>query len=522
MKLNVKFLTLLVCVSFLFSCIGAISASAQIQRNSTKNMKNDEDIPHHLGKITIFQAIEIARINSPVLQSSFLNLEKYKQILIAERASMKSKFSLNLKPISYSKNRAFDQRLSQWYTNESYSSEGTFQMVQAIPWTNGTVSVIDNFKWKSNESNVGSNINSDKAYTNNIYLQLNQPLFTYNTRKMKLKELEYDLENANISYALKKLSTEQSITSQFYTVYMAQEQLEIAKTEYENSKKSYDIINAKVNSDLSAKEELFQAELNMTSAESSVASTEVSLENAKDNLKKTLGIDIKDDFTVISNIDTKKINVDLEKATEHGLASRLELRQREITTRNLEFEMIRTKALNEFKGEINMSVGITGDNPKFSNMYENPTTSPMIAISFSVPIFDWGEKRARIKAQEKSMEINTLDTKVERIDIQLNIRKTWRNLENDKRQINIAKKNIENAQFTYDLNLVKYREGDITGMQMTQFQTQLSSKKKSYTQSIIDYKLELLNMKILSLYDFENDKPIVPIIKSENTNEYEK
>ena len=68
-----------------------------------------------------------------------------------------------------------------------------------------------------------------------------------------------------------------------------------------------------------------------------------------------------------------------------------------------------------------------------------------------------------------------------------------------------------NAQRTYDLNLTRYREGDLTGMEMSQFQTQLSNKKISYTQALINYKIELLNLKILSLYDFEMNTPIVPM-----------
>jgi hypothetical protein len=48
-------------------------------------------------------------------------------------------------------------------------------------------------------------------------------------------------------------------------------------------------------------------------------------------------------------------------------------------------------------------------------------------------------------------------------------------------------------------------------MEMNQFQTQLSNKKMSYVSTIIDYKKELLNLKILTLYDFENDKAIIPL-----------
>jgi len=47
-------------------------------------------------------------------------------------------------------------------------------------------------------------------------------------------------------------------------------------------------------------------------------------------------------------------------------------------------------------------------------------------------------------------------------------------------------------------------------MDMNLYQTQLSSKSLTYAQSLIDYKIELLNLKIQSLYDFEKNEPVVP------------
>ena len=132
-------------------------------------------------------------------------------------------------------------------------------------------------------------------------------------------------------------------------------------------------------------------------------------------------------------------------------------------------------------------------------------------ISFTVPIFDWGEKRARIKAQKVAQQINELEFHEEKVDIELNIRQVWRSLENLRTQIKIAEQNVQNAQLTCDLNQTRYREGDITGMEMSQFQTQLSNKKITYTQALINYRIELLNLKILSLYDFDKNIPLVPM-----------
>ena len=42
--------------------------------------------------------MEIAQENSPSLRRSYMNLERYKQNLLAQKASLKSRFSLNLEP----------------------------------------------------------------------------------------------------------------------------------------------------------------------------------------------------------------------------------------------------------------------------------------------------------------------------------------------------------------------------------------------------------------------------------------
>ena len=460
-------------------------------------------------QLTIQSALEIAEVNSPQLRRSKMNLERFEENLFAQKASLKSKFSLDLSPIEYNNNRVFDSRLSEWYTNESFNSSGSFKVEQPILLTNGTISLVNKLGWQDSKSSVNDVTN--QSFNNNLYLEISQPIFTYNTRKMALKEIELNYENAYIDHALQLLNTEMQITSQFYAVYTAQNNLIIGKEELINAQKSHEIIKNKVDADLSARDELFQADLNLSTAVSSVENRQVNLENAKDKLKQTLGMDISEAIFIIAGIQIDSVSVDMDIAIAHGLESRLELRKREIEKENLEFAMITTRARDEFKGNVALSFGLIGDNEKFGSIYETPTKNPRVSIRFSIPIFDWGERKARIKAQEIAQDISDLNYDEEKIDITLSIRRVCRNLKNLYTQIQIADQNVENAQLTYDLNQERYRNGDLTGMQMNDFQNQLSNSKINYSQSQINYKIELLNLKILSLYDFEHNTSIVPM-----------
>jgi outer membrane protein TolC len=300
---------------------------------------------------------------------------------------------------------------------------------------------------------------------------------------------------------------------------MAQMNLNVAKDELENTQKSYDIITNKVEAGLAAREELYQAELNLATARSTVQNSEVSFENAKDQLKLYLGMDLYKDFSILADVAVNPVPVDLEKAIETGLGSRMELRQREIDIQSSQFELIRTKSMNEFRGDVNLRLGISGDNPSLDKIFDAPTNSPSVAVSFNIPLFDWGEKKARIAAQEAVVESQKLNLSDEQNQIIISIRQTYRNLQNQLTQIEIARQNQTNAQLTYEINLERYENGDLTGMDLSLFQNQLSGAKISYNQALINYKIELLNLKIQSLYDFQNNEPVLPSELYINENE---
>lgn len=459
--------------------------------------------------LTLEKALNVAFEHSPSLIQSKLSLEQRQLNLKAQNASLKSQFSLDVSPFNYTRNNQYDSYNSQWYANQSMSSTASLGIRQPIKWTDGTVSLINDFAWQD-ASNKTRN-QSSTAFSHNLSLRIEQPLFTYNRTKMQLKELEYALENAKISYALQELNIEKNVTSQFYDVYQKQKDLNIAKDEYNNQKQNYEIIKNKVDAGLVAKEELYQAEVNLATSESSVYSAEISYENTKDNFKILLGMSLDEDVMVLPNTDIVTVQVDPNQAVKYALDQRMEIRQKQITLEQDVFNIIRAKAENEFKGSISARIGMEALDSKIKNTYDNPTDNEQVGVTLTIPLFDWGAKKAKVKSSELAMESNQIDFDEQKKDITLNVRQICRNLPTLIRQIEIKKKNIENAEHTYEINLEKYRNGNLTGMELQQYQTQLTSAKQAYTNAIISYKIELLNLKIQTLWDFESNKSYLPV-----------
>ncbi len=464
--------------------------------------------------LTLEQALNVAELNSPTMKKTRLNLIRSQENLNAQNASLKSNFSLTLNPLGYTQNREFNDLISKWNSRSTTESYGNFTVSQPIVLTDARVSLTNRFGYYDSYSEYTGT--TTKGFSNNLSLNIDQPLFTYNRTKLQLKELQLSLENSQLSYAIQLLALERQVAQAFYYVYQQQQSLDIANQAYQNMQKSYEVSKNKVDAGISAREEMFQAELNLATTKSDFENKQVTLENAKDDFKLLIGMSLYDDLIVIPNIAVDTIAVDISFAIDQGLANRMELRQREINIETSQFDLIQTKALNEFRGSLGLSLGLFGDNEKFGKVYESPTDNESVSLSLTIPLWDWGERKSRIKASEATIESANITLEEEHNNIILGVRKVYRNLLNLQNQIEIARQSVTNAQLTYDLNLEKYKNGDLTGMDLNIYQNQLSEKQLSYTNSLISYKLELLNLKIQTLYDFEKKVAVTPVMTIDN------
>ncbi|OGD11026.1 MAG: hypothetical protein A2Y86_00575 [Candidatus Aminicenantes bacterium RBG_13_62_12] len=458
--------------------------------------------------LTLEKALEVAFRNSPSIQEASYRLEIGQQNLWAEQAGLKSQFNLSLTPLTQSNTRTFDDRTSSYYYKTQTKSEGRFSITQPIKWTDGTLTLTNRFYWQEASSEVTGNI-KQSTFNNSFSLKLSQPLFTYNRTKLKIKELELSLENAQLNHAIQKLAIEKQVTQQFLNLYYLREGVKIAQEESKNSEESYRIIESKVQAGISAKGELYQADLTRLSSQASVENKQMQLENALDTFKILIGIPLSETIEAVTDIRKHLVEVDLEKAIGHGLATRQEIRQQDIAIQNALDDLIVAGALNEFKGSVDVSLGLTGVNESLRNIYSAPDVDKLVTVSLNIPLFDWGQKKHVLAASRAQVDTQRLSAQEERKQIESEIRQACRNLRNQKLQIEIAEKNIVNAQLTYDINLERYRNGALSSKDMQFYQLQLSEQKLNEVSALINYKLALLDLKIRSLWDFDNDLSIV-------------
>jgi outer membrane protein TolC len=463
--------------------------------------------------LSLDDALNIAMENSPNIRHTKLRLESSEARLKAQEAGLKTQFRFRLGDISYRNTNQFDEFFSRWYRYESYDIGGLLMIEQPIKWTGGTLSLNDRLSWKDSYSEI--NETPGETYRNALYLQFDQPLFTYNQIKMDLRSLELNFESNLLSFAIAQLDLEQTVMQSFYDLYATKMSLEIDRDAMETDRENYRVMKNKYDAGIGKLDDLTQAETTMLQSESSFNSTVVALANAVDRFKYLIGIPIDEDIDIHTDIGFSPVGIDMEFAEKHGLESRMEIREQEISIASAYDAVIRAGATNEFKGNLALSWGSSGTNTDFANIYETRVDEQFVSIAFDIPIWDWGQKKNTILASELNLESDKLSLEEQRYRIKMEIRESCRRLDNLVREIDLARRQVGSAEKTYEINLEKYQNGDLTSKDLGQYRQSLSSARLGEVRSLISYKLQLLDLKIKSLWDFENDRPVVTISTAE-------
>ncbi len=460
--------------------------------------------------MTLEKALNYAFRNSPSIQEAAFNLEISERNLMAQQAGLKSQFNLTLTPYRYSSERVFSDLISQYNTQKRAITETRFSITQPIKWTDGTLRIVEQFNWQESSSSY-TGPEKLSYFSNSIYISFNQPLFTYNRTKLQLQDLELALENAELNYAIQKLVIESQVTQQFLNLYSNRRSIQIAEQEYKNADESYQIIKNKVDAGISAPGELYQADLTRANSRASLENRQIQFQNALDGFKILVGLPLATDLEIVTDIRKSLVEIDFVKAIEHGLNHRMELRQRDINIQNALNDLVVAAAENEFTASVDVSFGFTGTNKSLRDVFKSPNTDSLIAVSLNIPLFDWGRRKHRIAASNARVETRKLSAREEKKQIEYEIRQAYRDLQNQKTQIEIAEKNIVNAQLTYEINLELYRSGDLSSKDLQFYQLQLSAQQLVEVEALINYKVALLELKIRTLWDFEKNVSILEV-----------
>lgn len=355
-----------------------------------------------------------------------------------------------------------------------------------------------------------------KQFFSRFWLSFNQPVFTRNRLKENLNEASYQYEKIVHSFTRSKMDIVYQVTNNFYQLYRATEEMNIAREKLGNSTESYRIAKLKSETGRIPKAEVLSAEVTVERDRADFLRTKNLLANEEDDLKHIIGMNLNQPVKIITNLQYTPFVIDDKKAIEEAMANRHEIREKELDIKLQDIEIDRAKRENELSGNISAYYDLTGISTRgegnifslaessFNDMMERPPNRG-VAFTLSFPIYDWGRGKERVKAAELGMEEQKLILADQKSTIEKEVRAIIRTVRESREQLEIYERNLTLARQTYHISSIRFENGDISYQELSIESERLANIQLEYLNAFITYQLAVNDLKRKTMWNFEND-----------------
>ncbi len=441
------------------------------------------------------KAINTALDKSFGIKSAEYSLLSSQKSLEAFRASLFSRLDLEFDLPSYSKSLTSQfnplESREDFFELGSSKVEGRLTLQQPIIFSNGTITIVGRLFGREQ---FGSNISRTKDFFTNLGISLNQPLFTFNTQKANLERAEINLKNAERNYNQAEQNLIYNVKAAFYNLYKLKENVNISQEKVKQNEVSFETAQNKFKAGLIAEVEALQLEVDLASSRNELLNLNRSFEENLNNFKILLGIELEENIDLISNLSYQPISIDENEAVKSALMSRSDLLNQENDIYLSQLNVEEVNSNRQIKLELNARYGISNNEKEFASLFDELLDDVNVALTLSVPIWDWGQNSRRVESAEANLMREKLNYNNLKKIIRNEIKEVINRINSAKARVKVLSKSVGIADKSYKISLERFKSGTISSFDLAQMQLRLTEAKNNSISALIDYSLSIADL----------------------------
>jgi outer membrane protein len=463
-------------------------------------------------------SIEIAKEKSTSMLSLAEDFKIAEYNLKSATSKLKTHINLNFVSPQYTETiRQFEDSAGiSFYPVKQLNYEGNLVVNQPLP-TDGNVYM------RSGLSNYDDYFTNYRSTYLNTRFGLTQPLtafYGYNAIKSNLKQAELAFERSKKSLKREELNLVYQVSSSFYNLISVQKGAEIALLDLERQKEAQVISKNKYQAGLIKEVDALQMDVDLAEAQNNYDLAIGNQSSAMNSFKELIGIQLNDSVSLSSEFKYEVVIVDPEKAVQLAFENRLEIREQEIQIELNKLSIKQQKSAGMIQTDLNAyyeRVGISGQssNSSFSSAvsksYADFLNRPQnfgIGLNISIPILDFGENRALVRAAESRLKQNEIRKEEVRRGIEREVRNLVADLNSSLKRLQLLEKNVTVAEKSFGITRQRFSDGDIDSQSLALERNRLNTAYNSHLRAYINYQLMLADIMRKTFYDFQTNQPI--------------
>ena len=465
-------------------------------------------------ELTLETMVDLALSNSFRVRQLNLSIDRTRYRLQAERARLRSRIDLNVsapdfRAISESQYNSVLQRNEIVHEN-SRRFEAELSIRQPVILfgypTNGYLSLNNRmYRYLQLEEDG----DRDLRYYNRYFVRYTQPLFQPNGLKNDLEEAELDLEDVQLNFYDDVVDIVDDLSDDYFELFEAAYQEVINQAHVDNLAEGVAIAQQLAQADATRSVELQQMQVELANTEEQVQRSGSQFRLQAASLRSTLNLAQTDSITLLPVITVQPIDIDVAEATRYALELTPRMRQLNISYRENEIRLEDTKGRGGFRMDLAFSYGREMVDPLFSSIWEDPTNTYTIDVNAYLPIWDWGQRSARIASSRIGLDQTQLRSEQAESEIRSNVQSQVRNVEDFQDRTFAMEQNLQLASGLSQSTLDLYRDGSISALELLQSFQREADTANNILAAYLGWRRALLRIQQLTFFDFERGMPVL-------------
>ena len=264
----------------------------------------------------------------------------------------------------------------------------------------------------------------------------------------------------------------------------------------------FEIARKRLDLGTTTKSELLQLELSLLNAQVEVKNNELTLKNQKFRLFSYLRIYGYDEIELVPPLAIPDVIVNAEEVVNKALANSPHILQQRISIVESEKIVAQAKANKGLQVQLNAELGFNRTANHFREAYRNLKDNEIVGLTVSLPIFDWGVSKGRVKMAEADLEVTKtqLEQAHEAYVQDLRCSVLLFNMQSDQCKNALRAQDI--AEERYDITKRRYETGAVNVTDLNTAQQEMESAKAQYISQLQTFWNDYYNIRKSTLYDW--------------------
>ncbi len=464
-------------------------------------------------EMTLERMVELSLSDSYRIRNLNYNIERQRYRLRAEEARLKSSVGLEVSAPEFESiaeprwNSTLGLNEIVHETSRRWEAELSIRqpvILFGYP-TNGYLS-LNNRMYRYLQIEDDGN---DLRYYNRYFVRYTQPLFQPNTLRNDLEEAQLELEDTELEFQDDVVGTVEDLSRDYLELFEDAYDRVINERLVTNLEQAVAVAQEVADADPGRTIDLNQAQVELANAQEQLQQSRSQFRLQAAGLKTRLNLADSDSITLNPVIAISPATIDVDLATQFALELTPRFRQLDIRHRRNEINLDQTRGRNSFRVDLEFSYGRERQDPRFTNVFGEPSNTYTVDVNAYLPIWDSGERRARVEASRISLRQTELRMEETTLDVISDVQNEVRNIEEFQSRALSMEQNLDLAADLSESSLALYAAGSATILGVLQSFRREVDTAENLLDAYLGWRRALLRLQRLTFYDFELATPVL-------------